>query len=124
MPDTASNRPQYLARTNARGDRCAYTRIDGRMVSLGRYGTDESYERFERVAAEWEAAAAERAVVDRQHLTVAELGEKYLEYELARADAGLIDRQTYRAARLAGEAMPAKARTSRSRCLGLARRSS
>ncbi len=105
MPDTASNRPRYLARTNARGDRYAYTRVDGRMVSLGRYGTDESYEQYERVVAEWEAAEAERAVLDRQHLTVAELGEKYLEHELARADAGLIDRQTYRAARYAAEAM-------------------
>ena len=102
MPDTASNRPRYLARPNARGDRYAYTRVDGRMVSLGRYGTGESYEQYERVVAEWEAAEAERAVVDRQHLTVAELGEKYLECELARADAGLIDRQTYRAARDGG----------------------
>ena len=105
MPDTASNRPRYLARTNARGDRYAYTRVDGRMVSLGRYGTDESYEQYERVVAEWEAAEAERAVLDRQHLTVAELGEKCLEHELARAEAGLIDRQTYRAARYAAEAM-------------------
>ena len=40
MPDTASNRPRYLARPNARGDRYAYTRVDGRMVSLGRYGTE------------------------------------------------------------------------------------
>ncbi len=39
MPDTLPNRPRYLARTNTRGYRYAYARVDVPVVSLGRHGS-------------------------------------------------------------------------------------
>lgn len=98
----AARPPRYLSRTNANGVAYAYTRVDGRTVSLGRHGTPESRDRFERIRSEWEAAHESREQAAPSRLTVAELAEQYLDHESCRLAARRITDKTFHAAGYAG----------------------
>ena len=50
--------------------------IDGRMISLGEYGSSESHEVYQRVIAEW-LAAKEALDAEREPLTVNELCDAF-----------------------------------------------
>ncbi len=104
MPRTTTG-PRYLQRNNANGVAYAYTRVDGRTVSLGRFGTTESRDRFERIRAEWAAAREAQDQAAPSRLTVAELAEKYLDHEAQRAAEGRVTEKTYRAAGYAVDAL-------------------
>lgn len=84
MPRLQSKPPAYCRHT-ASGQ--AVVRIHGRDRYLGRYGSSESYEAYERALAEWRAGqAAKDAFVDRAasspggQLSVNELPLAYLEF--------------------------------------------
>ena len=108
MPETTPPRPRYLARQNARGDRYAYTRSKGRMISLGRYGTEKSHARFREIEEAWEADQAHRRHRPEAALTIAELAERYLDHEAARCESGEIHKKSLHAARYACEALIAE----------------
>ncbi len=50
---TPGNAPKYLknsaTRVDGTVDEFAYTRVDGRRISLGRYGHAEGYQRWKRL---------------------------------------------------------------------------
>ena len=49
MPNRTPRMPKYCRASKGR----AYCRLRGEWISLGKYGTSESRERFDRVVAEW-----------------------------------------------------------------------
>ena len=59
MPDKPTNRPIFKTQI-VKGAAYAYTRVDGRRISLGRAGTPEALTKYRRILSEWEAAHAER----------------------------------------------------------------
>jgi integrase len=105
---TPEDAPKYLKNSVTRPDGrvvdYACTHVDGRRVSLGRYGDPDGWIRFERIRDEWIAKNADRTPVGPDGLTVAELAELWLDYVLGRVNAGLIARKRYYAAKYAAEA--------------------
>ena len=93
-------RPTYR-RNQSHGIDYAYTNANGRRISLGRYRTRESLDRFETVLAEWTAATVGREQPTDCILTVGELAERYLQHETGRRDADEVTRTTWYAARAA-----------------------
>ena len=57
MPETTLPPSPSISRTSKRpiGDRYAYTRSKGQMISLGRYGTEKSHARFREIEEAWVA---------------------------------------------------------------------
>ena len=78
--------PQYLRRT-VKGHAYAFCRYDGRQVALGRYGSPESFTKYERCLAAFRTNTPE-VVRDSDSpmpvLTVGEIAEKFLAAEKAR----------------------------------------
>ena len=60
MPRKKSKVPSYSLHKASQQPVC---RIEGRDVYLGKYGSPESYERYERAIAEWRAAQAAQSAV-------------------------------------------------------------
>ncbi len=104
MPERTSKPPRYKTQT-VKGAEYAYTNVEGRRISLGRAGTPESHERFQRIVDEWEASEAGRRSSERAGLTVAELAERFVQDEWGRVAAGLISRTSAYAAEYAARAL-------------------
>ena len=83
MPRTTPSSPTYKTHT-CHGDLYAYTRVDGRRISLGRAGTPEALTKYRRILSEWEAAHAERELAEPSRLTVSELAERFVEHQTRR----------------------------------------
>jgi hypothetical protein len=58
----------------------ARTRFNGRWIHLGRYGSEESYAKFKRLAAEFAAAAKVEPLGVDDRITVAEVLAAYVEW--------------------------------------------
>ena len=103
MPEVTPQRPTYKTQT-AKGTLYAYTRVNGRKVTLGRAGTPAALAKLSRLQAEWDAAQHEFERAEATRLTVAEIAERFIQYESARQDAGLITDKTLHAAKTAASA--------------------
>ena len=93
----SSTQPQYTKKLNAKGVEYAYTRVNKKHISLGRYGTEESMRRFERIVDDWRVMQrASTCHTSDVFLTVGELAERYLIFEEARVAEGKVNpRQIY-----------------------------
>ena len=104
--------PKYLKNTTTRqnGDvvSYAYTRVDGRRVSLGRFGDPEGYKTWQRLRDEWLAARDVATAELPSRLTVAELAGRWLDHEARRTEIGRITPTTYAAARAVAEVVVAE----------------
>ena len=103
MPEVTPQRPTYKTQT-AKGTLYAYTRVNGRKVTLGRAGTPAALAKLSRLQAEWGAAQHEFERAEATRLTVAEVAERFIQYESARQDSGLITDKTLHAAKTAASA--------------------
>ena len=92
MPDKPNNRPAFKTQT-VKGSHYAYTRVDGRRISLGRAGTPEALSKYRRILSEWEAAHAERELAEPSRITVGELAELFVEHQARRIQEGQIHRK-------------------------------
>ena len=105
---TPGNAPKYLKNSATRADgtvdEYAYTRVDGRRISLGRYGDPEGYQRWKRLLNEWLAAHDLDQAIEPSRVTVADLADRWLDSERSRMDSARISRKTYAAACYAAEA--------------------
>ncbi|MDA7668714.1 site-specific integrase [bacterium] len=105
---TPGNAPKYLKNSATRADgtvdEYAYTRVDGRRISLGRYGDSEGYQRWKRLLNEWLAAHDLDQAIEPSRVTVADLADRWLDSERSRMDSARISRKTYAAACYAAEA--------------------
>ena len=105
---TPGNAPKYLKNSATRADgtveEYAYTRVDGRRVSLGRYGDPKGYATWKRILDEWLATHHLEQAIEPSRMTVAELADRWLDSERSRVAAGRIDPKTYAAACYAAEA--------------------
>ncbi len=105
---TPGNAPKYLknsaTRVDGTVDEFAYTRVDGRRISLGRYGHAEGYQRWKRLLNEWLAAHDLDQAIEPSRVTVADLADRWLDSERSRMDSARISRKTYAEACYAAEA--------------------
>lgn len=91
MPDKPKNRPAFKTQT-VKGSHYAYTRVDGRRLSLGRAGSPEALSKYQRIVAEWDASETERGLAEPSRLTVAELAERFVDFQRQRVEDGEINR--------------------------------
>ncbi len=72
MPEVTPQRPAYKTQT-AKGTLYAYTRVNGRKVTLGRARTPAALAKRSRLQAEWDATQHEFERAEATRLTVAEI---------------------------------------------------
>lgn len=105
-PDEA---PKYLknrvTRSNGTVVEYAITRVDGEVVSLGRYGNPDGFEKYQRIRDEWLVAREYAIKVESTRLTVADLVERWLTHQHEQVNAGRLAKRRYYAAKYAAEAL-------------------
>lgn len=104
MPERTTTQPTYKTQT-VKGVEYAYTRVDGRRISLGRAGTSQALEKFRRILGEWQIAKTEQEFAHPHRLTVGELAEQYLVYSWRRVDAGFLSKSSGHLAEYAAKAV-------------------
>ena len=104
MPKSTQLRPRFCTHT-CHGDLYAYTRVDGRRLSLGRAGSPEALSKYQRIVAEWDASETERGLAEPSRLTVAELAERFVGLQWQRVEDGEINRMNAYLANYAATAL-------------------